>query len=76
MAISLHQGGSASGLSATGSSPKIAKFCSTDTVSVNRLSCPHARARGGAIPVSSDADRPARAGWAALRLLADVASSF
>ena len=35
------------------------------------------RAREAApIPVSSDADRPARAGWAALRLLADVASSF
>ena len=35
------------------------------------------RAREAApIPVSSDADRPARAGWAALRLLAEVASSF
>ena len=45
----------------------------TKTNSVNRLSCPHARARGAApIPTSSDADRPAPAGWAALRLLADV----
>ena len=35
------------------------------------------RAREAApIPVSSDADRPARAGCAALRLLADVDSSF
>ena len=28
------------------------------------------------IPASSDADRPAPAGWVALRLLADVDSSF
>ena len=28
------------------------------------------------IPARSDADRPAPAGWAALRLLADVDSSF
>ena len=28
------------------------------------------------IPARSDADRPAPAGWAALRLLADVAISF
>ena len=35
------------------------------------------RAREAApIPVSSEADRPAPAGGAALRLLADVASSF
>ena len=41
--------------------------------SVNRFSCPHARARGAApIPTRSDADRPAPAGWVALRLLADV----
>jgi hypothetical protein len=28
------------------------------------------------IPASSDADRPAPAGWVALRLLVDVAISF
>ena len=35
-----------------------------------------ARAKGRPIPASSDADRPAPAGSAALRLLADVDSSF
>ena len=50
---------------------------SVDSVSVNTSRCPHARARGTApIPTSSDADRPAPAGWAALRLLADVDISF
>ena len=45
--------------------------------SVNPSRCPHARAReAGADPASSDADRPARAGWAALRLQADVDISF
>ena len=44
--------------------------------SVIHIRCPHARARRAPIPASSDADRPARAGWAALRLLADVAISF
>ena len=33
-------------------------------------------ARHAPIPASSDADRPARAAWAALRLLVDVAISF
>ena len=38
------------------------------------IRCPQrARARRAPIPVSTDVDRPARAGWAALRLLADVA---
>jgi hypothetical protein len=36
----------------------------------------YARARGGADPARSDADRPAPAGSAALRLLADVDISF
>ena len=50
---------------ATGSSTTDRKICSTVSGSVNRLSCPHARARGAApIPTSSDADRPAPAGWA------------
>ena len=40
------------------------------------LSAPTRAREAAPIPVSSDADRPARAGWAALRLLADVASSF
>ena len=45
--------------------------------SVNHYGCSHARARGAApIPTSSDADRPAPAGWVALRLLADLDSSF
>ena len=45
--------------------------------SVNRLRCRHARARGAApIPARSEADRPAPAGSAALRLLADVDISF
>ena len=45
---------------------------------VNRNRCPHARARArrAPIPASSDAERPARAAWAALRLLVDVAISF
>jgi len=34
-----------------------------------------ARARRAPIPASSDAERPARAAWAALRLLVDVAIS-
>jgi hypothetical protein len=38
------------------------------------IRCPQrARARRAPIPASTDVDRPARAGWAALRLLADVA---
>ena len=37
---------------------------------------PRARARRAPIPARSDADRPAPAGGAALRLLADVDSSF
>src|ERR1700691_6051231 len=37
------------------------------------IRCPQrARARRAPIPASTDVDRPARAGWAALRLLADV----
>src|ERR1035437_9232830 len=56
--------------------------CSTERSSefgrVNRNRCPHARARArrAPIPASSDAERPARAAWAALRLLVDVAISF
>ena len=45
-------------------------------VSVNHDGCPHARARPAPIPARSEADRPASAGWAALRLLADVDISF
>ena len=42
-------------------------------VGVDHDGCPHARAREAApIPARSEADRPAPAGWAALRLLADV----
>ena len=44
--------------------------------SVNRLRCRHARARPAPIPARSEADRPAPAGWAALRLLTDVDISF
>jgi hypothetical protein len=56
----------------------IAKFRSTDASphSVNPVRSPHARARRAPIPASSDADRPAPAGSAALRLLADVDISF
>ena len=60
---------------ATGSSTTIAKFRSTD--SVNQVRCPHARARGGRrLQRARPADRPALAGWAALRLLADLDISF
>jgi hypothetical protein len=41
-----------------------------------RALCGHARARGVTIPASSEAERPARAVWTALRLLVDVASPF
>ena len=44
--------------------------------SVDHAGCPHARAETAPIPARSDADRPAPAGWAALRLLADVDISF
>jgi hypothetical protein len=43
---------------------------------VDHDGCPHARARRAPIPARSEADRPAPAGWAALRLLADVDISF
>src|ERR1700685_2805103 len=45
---------------------------SSEFGSVNRHRCPHARARRATIPGSSEADRPARAAWSALRLLVDV----
>ena len=44
--------------------------------SVNTVRCPHARARPAPIPARSEADRPAPAGSAALRLLADLDISF
>ena len=47
---------------------------SSEFGSVNPSRCPHARARGATIPGSSEAERPARAAWSALRLLAT--SSF
>ena len=61
-------------------SPALAQRCgserSAEFGSVNPSRCPHARARRRRIPVSSEADRPAPAGGAALRLVADVDSSF
>ena len=59
------------------SSTTIAKFCSTDSWQRLPFSLPpRARARRRRIPARSDADRPAPAGSAALRLLADVDISF
>ena len=53
------------------------KFRSTDSGSALTTCAAVTRAREAApIPARSDADRPAPAGWAALRLLADVDSSF
>ena len=54
----------------TGSSATIAKFCSTDSAGgrVYLTCCPYTRARGGAdFQASSEADRPAPAGWSGLR---------
>jgi hypothetical protein len=45
---------------------------SSEFGSVYLTHCPHARARRELIPASSEADRPARAAWSALRLLVDV----
>src|ERR1700685_3298861 len=41
-------------------------------ISVYLTHCPHARARRANFRASSEADRPARAAWSALRLLVDV----
>ena len=61
---------------ATGSSTTIANSAAP-TVSALTLFAALTRARETApIPARSDADRPAPAGWAALRLLADVDISF
>ena len=49
---------------------------SSEFGSVTHVRCPHARARGAPIPGGSEAERPARAAWSALRLLVDVAISF
>ena len=49
---------------------------SSEFGSVNPSRCRHARARGATIPGSSEADRPARAAWSALRLLVASSSSF
>ena len=67
-----------------GRSPALSQRCgrcgserSAEFGSVNQLALPsRARARRRRIPARSEADRPAPAGWAALRLLADVDSSF
>jgi hypothetical protein len=57
---------------ATGSSTTDRKICSTDTAFT--LFAAVTRARGDPHrPRLCRAERPARAGWAALRLLADVA---
>ena len=53
------------------------KFRSTDSGTASTACAALTRAREAApIPARSEADRPAPAGWAALRLLADVAISF
>ena len=62
---------------ATGSSTTIANSAAPTVVQRLTLFAALTRAREAApIPARSDADRPAPAGWAALRLLADVDSSF
>ena len=68
--LELHGGWRVTAPTDGSSRPKSAAF------SVNPSRCPHARARPAPIPARSEADRPAPAGWAALRLLADVDISF
>ena len=69
----LMMAGAGSAMRATGWRATVIRFQQFGEGSVDNLGCGHARARGGRrLQRSCEADRPARAGWAALRLLVDV----